>query len=222
MEFDGARIVDEVDLVIPPGCLTVLGGPSGAGKSSMLRLLNRLAVPTSGSVSLRGVDLTGIDASELRRDVAMVFQKPPLFPGTVLDNLRVARNDLTDDSARRALERVHLSGDFAERDIGTLSVGEAQRVCFARALLTGPTVVLADEPTSALDSGPKRTLEELARGLVDDGMSVVWVSHEAGQIRRIADHVVVIDRGRVVAQGGPDELGEDPDPVVRAVLGVES
>lgn len=218
----GRRILDGVDLVVPDGCLTVVGGPSGAGKTSLLRLLNRLDVPSRGSVELRGVDLARIDPVTLRRDVAMVFQQPPLFPGTVADNLRVADGDLSDSAVGNALTGVGLPVGCARQGAETLSVGEAQRLCFARALRTGPTVVLADEPTSALDSGPKRGLEELSRDLVDSGLSVVWVSHDPDQIRRIADHVIVIDQGRVVAEGSPTELMEDPSPVVRAVLAPRS
>jgi putative ABC transport system ATP-binding protein len=212
------RILDRVDLVVPGGCLAVLGGPSGAGKTSLLRLLNRLDVPSRGSVGLRGVDLATIDPVSLRRDVSMVFQQPPLFPGTVADNLRVADAAISDSAIIEALSGVGLPVGCAEQEAGTLSVGEAQRLCFARALRTEPTVVLADEPTSALDTGPKRGLEELSRGLVESGISVVWVSHEAGQIRRIADHLIVLDQGRVAAQGSTSELMEDPSPVVRAVL----
>ena len=222
VEVGGRSILDRVDLVVPAGCVTVIGGASGAGKTSLLRLLNRLDVPTSGSISLRGVDLATIDAISLRRDVAMVFQQPPLFPGTVADNLRVAYQDLSDPAIAAALVGVELAVACAQQRARTLSVGEAQRLCFARALLTEPTVVLADEPTSALDSSPKRALENLGRQLVDEGLSVVWVSHDADQIRRLADHVVVLDRGRVVAQGSTLELDEHPSPVVRAVLATGS
>jgi putative ABC transport system ATP-binding protein len=218
VEVGAKRVLDDVDLAIPAGCLTVLAGPSGAGKTRLLRLLNRLDVPTRGTVSLRGTDLAGIAATVLRRDVAMVFQRPPLFPGTVADNLRVTRADLTDSEVAAALEEIDLDAAIAGQPSATLSGGEAQRVCFARALLNTPTVVLADEPTSALDPAPKRALEDLVRRLVGSGLSVVWVSHDAAQVRRLADHLVVIDRGRVRAQGSFDELVEDRDPVVQAVL----
>ena len=89
VEVEGRRILDGISLVLPAGCVTVLGGPSGAGKTSRLRLLNRLDAPTVGTGALRGTDLATIGACSLRREVAMVFQQPPLFPGTVTDNLRV-------------------------------------------------------------------------------------------------------------------------------------
>jgi putative ABC transport system ATP-binding protein len=220
VEVGERRVLEAVDLTIPAGCLTVLAGPSGAGKTRLLRLLNRLDVPTRGTVSLRGTDLASIAATALRRDVAMVFQRPPLFPGTVADNLRVTRSDLTDSAVAAALEEIDLDAAIADQESATLSGGEAQRVCFARALLNEPTVVLADEPTSALDPAPKRALEDLVRRLVGSGLSVVWVSHDAAQVRRLADHLVVIDGGRVRAQGSLDALVDDRDPVVQAVLAV--
>lgn len=222
VEVDGRRILDAVDLTLPADCVTVLGGPSGAGKTSLLRLLNRLDAPTTGTVALRGADLAEMGTCSLRRDVAMVFQQPPLFPGTVADNLRVADHELADSAIDASLIGVELAAACARQQANTLSVGEAQRLCFARALLTEPTVVLADEPTSALDRSPKRALEDLARRLVDSGISVVWVSHEAAQIRRLADHVVVLDQGRVAAQGSPLELVDHSSPVVRAVLATDS
>lgn len=220
VEVGAKRVLDDVDLTIPAGCLTVLAGPSGAGKTSLLRLLNRLDVPTHGTVTLRGTDLASIAATALRRDVAMVFQRPPLFPGTVAGNLRVTRADLTDSAVAAALVEVDLDPAIADQQSETLSGGEAQRMCFARALLNAPTVVLADEPTSALDPAPKRALEDLVLRLVETGLSVVWVSHDAAQVRLLADHLVVIDGGRVRAQGSLDELVDDRDPVVQAVLAV--
>lgn len=206
VEAAGRPILDSVDLVIPEGCLTVLAGPSGSGKTTLLRLLDRLDVPTSGSIWSRGRRLDDIDPLALRRDVAMVFQQPPVFPGTVAENLLAADPGLGEQEVVDALVRVELTAAHAGQDAATLSVGEAQRLCFARALLTSPSVVLADEPTSALDEVPKRALEELARGLVDGGLSVVWVSHEPQQVRRIADHAVVLEQGRVVAAGSLQEL----------------
>lgn len=220
VEVGAKRVLDEVDLVVPAGCLTVLAGPSGAGKTTLLRLLNRLDVPTRGTVALRGTDLATIEATGLRRDVAMVFQRPPIFPGTVADNLRVTRADLTDSEVEAALVEVDLDAGIADQKGATLSGGEAQRMCFARALLNEPTVVLADEPTSALDPAPKRALEDLVGRLVGTGLSVVWVSHDAAQVRRLADHLVVLDRGRVRAQGSLGDLVANRDPVVQGVLAV--
>ncbi len=202
----GARRLDGLDVALPDGGLTVIAGPSGAGKSTLLRLCNRLEVPSAGIVRLRGVDVTRREPLELRREVAMVFQRPVTFAGTVHDNLREADRDC--DAARGAelLERAGLDASFLERDAGELSGGEAQRACLARALATDPRVMLMDEPTSALDGKAAAVLERLAVGLVEGGTPVVWVTHAEEQMRRLADHVVVLVDGRMDRSGSAVEV----------------
>lgn len=214
-----APILRGLDLEIPANGVTVLAGPSGAGKSTLLRLLNRLDDPVSGEVRWRGRPVTEWDPTELRRCVAMVFQRPPLFPGTVFDNLRVALPDVDDDRAVHVLEHVGLSGSLLEHEADTLSGGEAQRMCVARALLTEPAVLLADEPTAALDRSARETVEDLGRQLADSGVAVVWVSHDTDQLRRLADHVIVLADGSVRAVGHLDELEDSDDPLVRRSVG---
>jgi len=201
-----ARRLDGLDARLPPEGLTVVAGPSGSGKSTLLRLCNRLEVPSAGTVCHRGTDVAERDPLELRREVAMVFQRPVTFAGTVLDNLREADPDC--DAARGAelLERAGLSEPFLERDAGELSGGEAQRACLARALATDPRVMLMDEPTSALDAKASGVLEQLARQLVDDGTPVVWVTHSEEQMRRLADHVLLLADGRVDRAGSADQV----------------
>ncbi len=215
----GAPIVRSISLELSCRGVTALAGPSGAGKSSLLRLLNRLADPTTGRVEFDGRDLTEWDPVELRRRVGMVFQRPPLFPGTVLDNLRVARPTLDEPDAHRALDGVGLDPTLSTRTAADLSGGEAQRMCFARALLTGPTVLLADEPTASLDAAARRTIEDLGRRLADDGMPIIWVSHDVDQLRRLADHVVVLVDGQVVATGPLADLDQHDDALVRELVG---
>jgi len=197
----------------------MLAGPSGAGKSSLLRLLNRLDDPVSGQVSWDGKDLRSWDPIELRRSVGMVFQQAAVFPGTVADNLRVAAPELDAPGTAAALERVGLDGELSQRVAGDLSGGESQRMCFARALLTRPAVLLADEPTASLDGAARRMIETLGRRLADDGMPIVWVSHDIEQLRRLADHVVVLVAGAVAATGSLGELDLHEDPLVRELIG---
>jgi putative ABC transport system ATP-binding protein len=206
-----ARRLDALDARLPPGGLTVVAGPSGAGKSTLLRLCNRLEVPTEGVVRHRGTDIAERDPLELRREVAMVFQRPVTFAGTVHDNLREADRDC--DAARGAelLEHAGLDASFLERDAGELSGGEAQRACLARALATDPRVLLMDEPTSALDAKAAAVLERLAVGLVEGGTPVVWVTHAEEQMRRLADHVVLIVDGRVHRSGSAREVLGDAE-----------
>jgi putative ABC transport system ATP-binding protein len=126
----------------------------------------------------------------------MVFQAPVVFPGTVADNLAVAHPA---DPPAELLERAGLEPSFLDRDAGTLSGGEAQRVCLARALATRPHVLLMDEPTSALDPDATAVIERLTRALADAGTAVVLVTHFAEQARRLGDRIVRLDSGRVAA-----------------------
>ena len=194
----GGRTVLQLDaLSIGAEGITVLAGPSGAGKSTLLRLCNRLEAPTAGTVRFRGDDVATLDPLAHRRRVGMVFQRPATFPGTVRDNLLVACRDADDDLHAEVLARAGLDPGFLDRRADDLSGGEAQRVCLARTLATRPEVLLLDEPTSALDPAPARHLEQLARSLADDGVPMVWVSHDLAQGRRLADEVLVLDGGRV-------------------------
>jgi putative ABC transport system ATP-binding protein len=198
---DGTVVLQDVDLQVPDGGITVFEGPSGSGKSTLLRLCNRLEAPTAGRVLLRGDDVAAVPARSLRRRVGMVFQRPVVFPGSVLDNLRVAQPSLTPDEAGDALARVGLDVLVLDRDAAVLSGGEQQRTCLARTLVTGPEVLLMDEPTSALDPDATHTLEHLVRALAEAGTPVLWVSHDRSQRRRLADWVVRVEAGRVVASG---------------------
>ncbi len=205
-----ARRLAELDARLPSGGLTVVSGPSGSGKSTLLRLCNRLDVPSEGVVCHRGTDVAQRDPLQLRREVAMVFQRPVTFAGSVLDNLREADPGCETGRGEELLERVGLPAAFLERDAGELSGGEAQRACLARALATGPQVMLMDEPTSALDGQAAAVLERLARQLVDDGTPVVWVTHDEAQLSRLADFALRIVEGRVERSGSAQEvLGDE-------------
>ncbi len=215
----GDPILRGIDLVVPANGVTVLAGPSGAGKSTLLRLLNRLDDPLAGEIRWRDRPLTEWEPTELRRQVAMVFQRAPVFPGTVLDNLAVALPGITEDRALHVLEHVGLEPDLLGHEADTLSGGEAQRMCVARALLTDPAVLLADEPTAALDRAARATVEDLGRSLADSGVAVIWVSHDTDQLRRLADHVIVLAAGSVLATGHLGDLDLSDDPLVRQSVG---
>jgi putative ABC transport system ATP-binding protein len=197
LHYGHVVVLDHVCAEVPAQGITAVVGPSGAGKSSLLRLCNRLEVPTTGHVLHRGRDLADLDPLELRRQVGMVFQTPALFGGTVDDNLAVAAADSRRDERLRALDLAAIGRDFLTRQADSLSGGEAQRVCLARTLLTAPEALLLDEPTSALDEGPKRSFEQTTRRLADGGIPVLWVSHELEQVRRVADHVLHLREGRI-------------------------
>jgi putative ABC transport system ATP-binding protein len=202
-----------VTLDLTGGRVTALVGPSGAGKTTLLRLLNRLEEPTGGQVRFHDRPLPSYDVLALRRRVGMLQQAPVILAATVLDDLRVGAPDLDEDGAATLLHRVGLPPEeFLHRGTDGLSGGEGQRLCLARALAVGPEVMLLDEPTSALDSFAAATVERAVRGLVADGLTVVMVSHDLRQARRIADDVVVLIDGHVAHAGSTDDVFGDRAP----------
>ncbi|MQA74771.1 MAG: ATP-binding cassette domain-containing protein [Solirubrobacterales bacterium] len=203
----GAPVLCELSAGLPAGA-SCLAGPSGSGKSTVLRLLDRLADPESGVVRYRGEDVRDRDPLALRREVGLVPQLPALLAGTVEHNLRFAADlaGLEPDVAR-LLELAGLDATFAARDAAKLSVGEQQRVMLARALALEPRVLLLDEPTSALDGRTREAVEATLRDLRHRlEISLVLVTHDLDQARRMSDWLVRIDAGRAVAQGPTADL----------------
>ena len=201
----GKTILSGISFEVQAGELLGIVGPSGSGKSSLLRLLNRLDEPSTGTVYLDGVDYRHLPPRELRRRTGMVMQRPFLFPGDVATNLRFGpaqRGEaMPEDEIASLLERVGLAG-FAAQEVSVLSGGEQQRVSLARTLANRPEVLLLDEPTSALDEQSKLGIEELVGALVrDDGLTCVMVTHDRDQARRMCHRVIVVEAGRLVQVG---------------------
>ena len=201
----GVRVLDHVSMAFQAGRCTAVVGPSGSGKSTLLRLLDRLLEPTSGQVLLHGRPLPSYDVLELRRRVGLVQQTPVLLAETVLEDLRVA-GPVTRAQALVLLDRAGLADLPLDRRTASLSGGEAQRLCLARALVVEPEILLLDEPTSALDAAAAQAVERVVRGLVADGLSAVLVSHDLRQARRLADEAVVLAGGQVVEAGPVADL----------------
>jgi putative ABC transport system ATP-binding protein len=178
---------------IPAVGLTAMVGPSGVGKTTLLRLLNRLDDPDEGEVLLEGRDVRSYDVIALRRRVQYVSQVPVTFPGTVAENVG-AGNVGGEVDVDALLRRVGLDPSLAGRAADRLSVGEAQRMCLARALALAPECLLLDEPTSALDEGSKGGVEALVRSLADGGLTVVMVTHDRRQAEELADRTLVVPR----------------------------
>jgi putative ABC transport system ATP-binding protein len=198
----GRPVLDAVSAEIHDGA-TAIVGPSGSGKSTLLRLLNRLVDPGIGTISYRDRALAEYDPLELRREVSLVPQLPALLEGTVASNLAYAAK-LAGRAidAERCLGRAGLDPGFAGRDVSKLSVGEQQRAMLARALAQEPTVLLLDEPTSALDHGARDAIEATLTQLRGElALSLILVSHDPEQARRLADRALRLQEGRVVACG---------------------
>ncbi|MFH9673901.1 amino acid ABC transporter ATP-binding protein [Streptomyces sp. NPDC017405] len=227
--YGAHRVLDGIDLTVRPGEVTVILGPSGSGKSTLLRVINHLEKPEIGHVSvggeLIGVKRHGNRLKELgerailaqRGRIGFVFQNFNLFPHlTVLDNIAAApvatgglSRPAARELARELLVRVGL-GDKCDAYPRQLSGGQQQRVAIARALALRPGIILFDEPTSALD--PELVGEVLAviKDLASGGTTLVIVTHEIGFAREVADRVVFIDAGRIVEQGPPAEVLDNP------------
>jgi len=199
----GTLLLDQVTCQIPAGACTAVTGPSGAGKTTLLRLLNRLEEPDAGRVYLDGRALPDLDVLALRRRVALVAQAPVLLASRILDEQRAGRPDLDQDQAAGLLDQVSLPAAMLTRSTAGLSGGEAQRLCLARTLATRPQVLLLDEPTSALDPATAHAVEQAAKSFIAAGGSVILVSHDTGQTRRIASQVLALHNGHLISLKEP-------------------
>jgi putative ABC transport system ATP-binding protein len=211
----GGRVVlTDVNVRFERASVTAIVGPSGAGKSSLLRCLNRLEEPDSGCVLLDGRDVREMEPTLLRQRVGMIFQTPVLFPGGVRANLAYGLPSISDDVLEDALGAAGLGPSFLERESPALSVGQAQRVSIARALVRAPEVILMDEPTSALDKNAAQKIESLLGNLTQRGLAVVLVTHDLAQARRVSQHTILFVDGRVRTQGDVDLVeGQWPEGV---------
>ena len=222
---DGITALDDVSVEIPQGQITVLIGPSGAGKSALLRLLNRLDDPVAGETNYRGQPIVDIPVRTLRRRVGFVFQTPVAFPGTVRDNLALAASIAevpADEIGGRITESARLAdidGELLDRPADRLSGGQLQRVNIARALMTGPETLLMDEPTASLDPETAATLGQTIACLSSQrGLTVVMASHRIAEVKHLAGHAVMLDKGKVVEAGPATQLFESSHPRLRAFL----
>ena len=231
--FYGAhQALFDITLDCPQGETLVLLGPSGAGKSSLLRVLNLLEMPRSGSLSIAGnqFDFTRAPSDkairELRQNVGMVFQQYNLWPHlTVQQNLIEApcrvlglSKDQALARAEKLLERLRLK-PYSDRYPLHLSGGQQQRVAIARALAMKPPVMLFDEPTSALDPEMVGEVLSVMRGLAQEGMTMMCVTHEMNFARDVADTIWFMDQGQILEKADPDKFFTAPQhPRARCFL----
>ncbi len=202
----GRDVLRGVSARFPSGVVTAVVGPSGSGKTSLLRCLNRLEEPHEGRVWLDGEDVRDIPPTRLRQRVGMIFQTPQLFDGGVRANLIYGLPQVPDGALERALDAAGLPASFLERESSALSVGQAQRVCIARALVRDPDALLMDEPTSALDKDAAARIEKTIVGLAKQGLTIVLVTHNLAQARSVASGGVLLNEGIAVAEGDLDSI----------------
>ena len=215
-EPDGrhGRQLDDVTFKVAPGRTVALVGHTGAGKTSVINLLARFYDVTGGAIRVDGVDVRQIPVEALHRRLGIVLQESFLFAGTVLDNVRFVRPDLTDDEARRGFDELGCAGVLAglpkglDTDVGergaNLSEGERQIVCFVRALLARPAILILDEATSAVDTRTESLILRALRALTARQTTFV-IAHRLSTIRE-ADQILVLEHGRLVEEGTHEEL----------------
>ena len=220
--------LNDCNLEIKKGEVVAIIGPSGSGKSTLLRSLNLLEQPTSGEIFFDGVDLASksVDIDLHRQKMGMVFQHFNLFPHkTVLQNITMAPVTLKKKTPEQAkeramalLERIGLA-DKANEYPNMLSGGQKQRIAIVRALAMDPEVMLFDEPTSALDPELVGEVLDLMRDLATEGLTMAVVPHEMGFAREVADRVVFMADGKILEEGAPAELFDQPkDPRLQDFL----
>ena len=204
---------------IKRGEVVVVIGPSGSGKSTFLRCLNLLEEPTKGTVTVEGVNITDpkVNINKHREKMGMVFQHFNLFPHmTILKNMTLAPRKLlkkskaeAEEKAMSLLKRVGLA-DRADAYPSQLSGGQKQRIAIVRALCMEPQVMLFDEPTSALDPEMVGEVLDVMKQLAHEGMTMVVVTHEMGFAREVGSRVIFMADGRIIEEGTPDELFDNP------------
>jgi len=216
---DTVKALDDVSIDFEKGKVVVIIGPSGSGKSTLLRSLNLLEEPTAGEIVFDDTDILNpkCDINKIRQKMGMVFQHFNLFPHmTILKNMTVAPMKLlkkskaeAEEMAKALLKKVGLS-DRAESYPAQLSGGQKQRIAIVRALMMEPDVMLFDEPTSALDPEMVGEVLSVMKDLAKSGTTMIVVTHEMGFAREVADRVVFMDSGKIIEEGTPEEMFENP------------
>lgn len=216
--FGSVQVLKDFNLTLKDGEKVVVIGPSGSGKSTILRCINQLEPIQAGQIFFEGQKINEkTDLSRLRVQIGMVFQRFNLFPHkTVLENIMeaplVVKGVPKQEAAAKAMDLLKRVGllDKADNYPKELSGGQQQRVAIARALAMNPKMMLFDEPTSALDPELVGEVLNVMKGLAEEGMTMVVVTHEMGFAREVADRVIFMDQGSVVEEGTPKEIFEAP------------
>jgi branched-chain amino acid transport system ATP-binding protein len=239
-KFGGLTAVDNVDFSIEKGKINAIIGPNGAGKSTFFNLISGFHPPSSGSIILKGHDITNMPPNKIAEmGIARTFQTTNLFEqSTVLDNVIVGhrlrtKSNLLDAVLRskrlkreeeqcreKALEVISFTGleKVAGKLVGSLTQEEKKRTAFALALATEPEIIFLDEPAAGVNPDETEGLAQLMKKMVDKGITVCLIEHKMQMIMKLADKIMVLNYGEKIAEGTPEEIRNDPN-VIKAYLG---
>ncbi|MFY0543588.1 ABC transporter ATP-binding protein [Brevibacillus sp. H7] len=228
-EYGQTVVIEDLNLEIPKGNIAVLVGPSGCGKTTTMKMINQLIKPTAGRILINGKNTMEIDPVQLRRGIGYVIQQVGLFPHmTIAENIslvpRLSKGKAAVDTGKvnEMLERVGLDpAQYRDRYPSELSGGQQQRVGVARALMSDPPIILMDEPFSALDPITREQLQdELIRLNQGLNKTIVFVTHDMDEALKIADQIIVMQNGKVIQQGTPDQILRHPaNEFIRGFIG---
>ena len=206
LKYDGVDYIDEIEMTLEAGKLTVVMGSNGAGKSLLLRLLHGLIPPTTGVVKWNEIPM----CNAIRQRQAMVFQRPILLRRSVAANIDfVLKFKGKKERRDQILDNVGLL-NLSQQPARSLSVGEQQRLALARALATDPEILFLDEPTASLDPASVFSIEQIVSRAHQNGTQIIFVTHDIGQAKRLADDVVFLNRGKLTEHTPSDSFFHRP------------
>ncbi|SFE20761.1 amino acid ABC transporter ATP-binding protein [Peptostreptococcus sp. D1] len=217
--FGNLEVIKGIDLEIDKGDIVVIIGPSGSGKSTVLRCMNLLEQPTAGDIVFEGQSImeNKKNIDKIRENIGMVFQNFNLFPNkSIIENITLAPMKVKGiskaDAEKKAEELLTRVGLIEKKNSfpNQLSGGQQQRIAIARALAMEPDMMLFDEPTSALDPEMVKEVLDVIKELADEGMTMAIVTHEMGFAKEVADRVIFVDGGKIVEDGSPEEVFNNP------------
>lgn len=228
--YEDLQVLKDINIKFKNGTSTALVGPTGSGKTVLLRLINLLEKPSSGTVYFEGINANASPkvSLKIRRQMGMVFQKPLAFKASVYDNVAFGlkiRGDKKDIKTRvkETLETIGLKG-YENRNALKLSGGETQRLALARAMITDPKLLLLDEPTANLDPISTKKMEELILKInTESETTLIMTTHDLSQGQKLADRMVILNDGHILQSGAPDEVFRKPkNKFVADFVGIEN